>query len=190
MKTIFFKYLLIIISSLALIGILGCEGPEGPTGPAGPQGEQGAVGPEGPQGPAGTANVIYSDWMRLGDVSSPADTSILASNYARYHIEAESITQDIIDMGNIHVYFSLRGMVTALPFSIAQRFDRSIRITYATLQPGILTILSQYSDNTTVNINSDTQFRYILVPGGTPAKVNLPDFNDYNAVVEFYGIEH
>lgn len=192
MRTTLIKYIVIIISSIALIGILGCEGPEGPTGPAGTQGAQGEQGPQGPQGPEGTANVIYSDWIPLNDasVSSPADTTLLSRNYTRYHIPAEELTQEIIDDGVIMVYYQLLGMITPLPYTLAGLGgDEDKVITFAPFTPDRITILGQELDNTAWTINSSTEFRYVLIPGGTSAKQKFPDFSNYYETMEFYGID-
>ena len=185
MKIRFFKNIVIIISSMAFIGILGCEGPEGPTGP------QGAQGTEGPQGPEGTANVIYSDWIRLGDVASSADTSLIGRNYKRYHIPADELTQEIIDGGTIIVYYKLLGMITPLPYTLAGLSgSEDLLITFATFMPRRITILSQLLDNTPTILNLDTNFRYILIPGGIPAKQKTSVFSDYYKTMDYYGIEY
>lgn len=194
MRTSLLKYLLIVLSSLSLIFIMNCEGPEGPTGPEGPQGPQGELGPEGPQGPPGedgNANVISSEWIRLGDVASPADTSLIGRNYTRYHIPADQLTQEIIDGGTIIVYYQLLGMITPLPYTLAGiGGDEDKLITFAPFTPGRITILSQELDNTAWPINLSTEFRYILIPSSTPAKQKLPDFNNYHETMDFYGLEY
>lgn len=194
MRTSLHKYLLIVISSLSLIFIMNCEGPEGPTGPEGPQGPQGELGPEGPEGPPGedgNANVISSEWIRLGDVASPADTSLIGRNYTRYHIPADQLTQEIIDGGTIIVYYQLLGMITPLPYTLAGiGGDEDKLITFAPFTPGRITILSQELDNTAWPINLSTEFRYILIPSSTPAKQKLPDFNNYHETMDFYGLEY
>jgi len=191
MRTSLLKYLLIVISSLSLIFIMNCEGPEGPTGPEGPQGEQGPEGPEGPPGEDGNANVISSEWIRIGDVATPADTSLIARNYSRYHIPANQLTQEIIDGGTIIVYYQLLGMITPLPYTLAGiGGDEDKLITFAPFTPGRITILTQELDNTPWPINLDTEFRYILIPSSTPAKQKLPDFNNYHETMDFYGIEY
>jgi len=170
---------------------MNCEGPEGPTGPEGPQGEQGPEGPEGPPGEDGNANVISSEWIRIGDVATPADTSLIARNYSRYHIPANQLTQEIIDGGTIIVYYQLLGMITPLPYTLAGiGGDEDKLITFAPFTPGRITILTQELDNTPWPINLDTEFRYILIPSSTPAKQKLPDFNNYHETMDFYGIEY
>lgn len=172
------------------LGLLGCEGPEGPTGPAGTQGPQGEQGPQGPEGSPGTANVIYSDWFAIGDVSTPADTTLISRNYTRYHIQAPELTQEIIDNGAVLVYYKLLGQITPLPFTIAGLgSDEDKLITYAPFEPGRLTILSQELDNTAWSINLDTQFRYVFIPGGIPAKAKMPDLNNYYDVMDYFGID-
>lgn len=178
------------ILSVCMIFIIGlqCEGPTGETGPQGEVGPQGETGPAGPEGPPGTANVIYSEWMVLGDVATAADTSILGGNFSRYHISAPGLTQEIIDQGTILLYYRLLDHITPLPFTIATG-GVVITIAFVTPEPGRITILSQTHANNPFDLNLDTEFRYILIPGEMPAKANAPDPKDYHAVVKYYGID-
>jgi hypothetical protein len=178
MNKLIIKYLSIIVIAMLLIVVTGCEGPEGPTGPEGPQGEQGPAGPLGPagedgeDGEDGNANVIYSDWIALSTLSAPADTTVLSRNYTRWHIPAEQLSQEIIDGGAVLVYFRLLGMITQLPYTVASisDFDEDVLITFAPFAPGQITILSQSLDNTPFSLNSSSEFRYLLIPGGVPAR--------------------
>lgn len=179
--------LAVFILSTALIISIGCEGPTGDTGPAGAQGPQGEVGPEGPQGPEGTANVIYSEWITLSDLEAPSDTTVLSRTYRKWEIPASGLTQEIIDQGTILVYFTLEGVVLPLPSTFGGA--NPIYVTFAPFQPGTLSILAQNLDNTVSGLNSAIQFRYILIPDGTPAKQKQPDFTNYHETMDFYGIK-
>lgn len=181
--------LAVFVFSMAIITAIGCEGPEGPTGPQGAQGPQGDQGVQGTQGDPGTANVIYSGWIVLSDLEAPTDTSVLGRSYMKYNIPASDLTQEIIDMGTILVYFRLTGTVLQLPTSFGGADP--IYITFSPFVVGTLSILSQnLVSNTSTGLNSTIEFRYIFIPGGVAAnKENLPDFNNYNAVVEYYGID-
>lgn len=181
------KYISGLGAIILMLGLLACEGPAGPQGSQGPQGQE---GPQGEQGPEGTANVIYSDWIQLSDLSSPADTTVISRNYTRYQIPAPELTQEIIDNGAILVYYKLLGMTTQLPFTLAGiGSSEDLLVTYAPFTPGRITILSQLLDNTPLTLNSNTQFRYILIPGGTPAKKALPDFSNYLETVKYFNID-
>lgn len=181
------RSLTVFIFSMALIISIGCEGPEGPTGPDGAQGPQGEIGPEGPEGPPGTANVIYSEWIALGDLEAPSDTTVISRNYTKWDIPESALTQEIIDQGTILVYFSLNGTVLPLPSTFGGA--NPIYITFAPFQPGSLSILAQNLDNTASGLNNDIQFRYIIIPGGTAAKQAFPDFSNYHETMEFYSIK-
>ena len=164
----------LLITLVTSLLTLGCEGPTGPEGPQGPEGSQGAQGPEGPpgtDGEPGTANVIYSDWIRLGDVASPADTTILSRSYARYHLPAPEVTQEVIDGASVTVYYSLVGMTTKLPFVLAGvGGDDPVAITFGLLEPGYITLLSQRLDNEPFTLNLNSEFRYVIIPGGIAAE--------------------
>jgi hypothetical protein len=65
-----------------------------------------------------------------------------------------------------------------------------IYVTYSPFQPGVLSILSQNLDNTSTSLNLTIEIRYILIPGENEAsKEKRPDYNDYYAVMEYYGID-
>ncbi len=186
-----YKYYTVLSVLLALSTIaIGCEGPTGPQGVQGLQGEVGPQGPQGLQGSPGTANVIYSDWLRLGDVSSLADTTILNRNYAMYHLPAPELTQEINDYGVVIVYYKLSGMITPLPFTLGglSGADSGIFITFATLKPERITLLSQRLDNTSFTLNLNTEFRYILIPGGVPAETLDGVIEDYVELIDFFQI--
>lgn len=98
---------------------------EGPQGPAGSKGAQGAPGAKGAKGDPGSADVIYSDWIRL-DSSKWTEASRQSSNL-RYSIfrnnaltdtvlvdtmlsfkatiTADKITRKALDQGLVLVFF-------------------------------------------------------------------------------------
>ncbi|HSH45068.1 MAG TPA: hypothetical protein VK966_04390 [Longimicrobiales bacterium] len=168
-----------------IIAGLGCEGSQGPAGPEGPQGEQGL---EGAEGPPGTANVVYSDWVAISDLETSVDTVVLDRNYRKYDIPAPELTQEIMDQGAILVYYRLNEVALQLPITFGG--PNSIYITYSPFQAGVISILSQRLDNTALGLNQNSEFRYILIPGGVAADQSmLPDLSDYDAVLRHYGID-
>ena len=104
----FYAFLIVCLSACLFFTACSKTGPEGPQGEQGPAGETGATGAQGAKGDTGTANVIYSSWL---DVTYDADTVHNGSGgidtigfYAA--IASESLTSDIINGGDIHVYFN------------------------------------------------------------------------------------
>lgn len=185
-------FLISIVTSLFVF--TACEGPEGPTGPAGPQGPQGEQGPEGPQGPAGTANVIYSDWTSFDEDNWSAAFSSFGQTKREYPVDEPEVTQDIIDQGTVAVYVRFGGTpdrISILPvIEPISSFDDQVLDFDLALETIIITfhnLLDNSVDPGT--INPATEFRYIIIPGGTAAnKAASPDINNYYEVMKYYGI--
>ncbi len=148
-------------------GPAGAQGSTGPTGPTGPAGSNGTNGATGPQGAAGTANVIYSGWVHP------------TGNFPLYIFDTKNITQDILDKGEVVVYYktAMNNPIVALPISVGSSYA------YYEVRLGEITVWSNFLNNTLL-------FRYIIIPGGTGARRSspAPDLNDYAAVCKYYNI--
>src|SRR5690625_1403601 len=183
-------------------GPKGDQGEPGPEGPQGPKGDQGEPGPEGPQGEPGTANVIYTEWINIGFSGSQGSIprsprSYLGRNYTAYEFEIPELTQEIIDQGTVLVYMKMgprnvNGLITQLPFTLGNTdgtTDSTIYITY-TLTNGLVRVLSQYLDtNTAFNMVETTDFRFVLIPGGTAAAYSFDsDDVEYERIVKRFSI--
>lgn len=168
------------------------EGPAGPAGAAGPAGPAGPVGAQGPKGDTGTANVIYSDWL---DVSFTADTAhngnvIDTIDYSAV-INAPKLTDAILSNGAIKVYVNVGTAVSPavapLPLD-ALLFQIIVSPIY---QVGKINLIASddASTFTTTSNQKAWQYRYILIPGGTPSSrmANI-NWNDYNAVKAYLGL--
>ncbi|HRO46800.1 hypothetical protein [Agriterribacter sp.] len=163
------------------------EGPEGPAGPAGAAGPSGAQGPAGAKGDPGTANVIYSQWL---DVSFDENGIAI--------ISAPGLSKEILNSGSVKVYWNLNTeddpFVVSLPCSVIA----SILFDVEETAPNIF-IDPYFSEDEIIltsnyNVSSEqgiSQFRYILIPGGTPAarKASGIDWNDYNAVKKYLNLK-
>ena len=206
-------YLIVILTSMALIIMVNCEGSEGPTGPAGSQGPQGEQGPEGPEGPPGedgedgedgNANVIYSDWFTAthdgGGWSQEEGFGGMITIYFDY--STTDISQEILDTGTILVYGNLNGYnssiwanddISLLPITVMYTISGSTGIDNwdfrATLENLRVTLQNNQNSYTAAGISQSHRFRYVLIPANTPAKLNQPDFSNYYETMQFYGIE-
>lgn len=129
--------------------------------------------------------MIYSDWVQLRELESPADTTILGREYALYRIPAPEVTQDVIDGASITVYFSLLGLITPLPFTLSDISGGTpIVLTFA-LETGSILILSQRLTNEPYPLNLDTAFRYVIIPGGVPAETTAAPFVSTTTTIEY-----
>ena len=161
----------------------GPAGPAGPAGPRGPQGLAGAAGTQGPAGPAGTANVIYSNWTDTVTyfLASATTTDTIVGS-----LLAAKLTADIVNRGEIKVYANLNTaadpVIVPLPLYGGYFLGPGgfIDVVFST---GEITIIS--------NRNIDgLPLRYILIPGGTTARLaNTVNWNDYKAVQAYLGLK-
>ncbi|NBB76538.1 MAG: hypothetical protein GVY02_04085 [Bacteroidetes bacterium] len=173
----------------------GCEGPEGPTGP---QGEQGPEGPQGPQGPPGTANVFYSEWTSFAADNWSEPITRFSITRREYPVSEDRVNQSVIEQGFVLVYVQFANTapsVEPLPF-IGSLTKAEPQLLSFRLETGSIIIWFQDMDGEAdpgtfglePNI-SNNKYRYVVVPGGSPAKGDWPDFDDYLATMEYFGIE-
>jgi hypothetical protein len=153
------------------------EGPAGPAGPAGPNGPAGPGGPSGPAGPPGTANVIYSEWLDVtyDTVNNAAGETVLYIDT----IQAPKLDNAILTNGEIKVYFNwgtaAAPSVEALPLTDLI-FIQGLNI-YPTFEAGVITLVANADAGTAASAEGKIrQYRYILIPGGTPA-IKAPDLD-------------
>lgn len=163
-------------------------GPQGPAGPKGDKGDTGAsgaagaTGATGPQGATGTANVIYSDWITITQSQwQGIGTATITTN-----ISVPKLTAAIRDNGVILVYHLYLGTAKLLPYAYSATGDY-LDFTFVV---GSITIRDYHQDGSNVAAFSNVQFRYVLMPGGVHARIAMPppDYSDYSAVCEYYGI--
>ena len=175
-------------------GAQGPQGEQGSQGPQGPQGDEGEQGEQGEQGEPGTANVIYSDW-----IDSPFDDPTLPSNNPDL-ADSKSftlVTSDVLNPNRdvVMVYGRVTGLLSdvhTLPYSDIEEsseysfyFDPVINATQ-------INVTAQTTDGALSFFDKFTDYRYVIIPGGTPAdtgKSTSPvDYEDYEAVKAYYNI--
>jgi len=159
------------------------EGPAGPAGAQGPAGPTGAAGTQGPAGPAGTANVFYSTWMDASYALN-ADSSWYVANITATRLDASMLSN-----GEIKVYMNWGTAatpdVTPLPF-----FDGQFLFTVDLFLQRISLSANVNATTQGAGTNKQFQVRYILIPGGAPARMAAPiDWNDYKQVQAYLGLK-
>jgi len=168
----------------------GPTGPAGATGPAGPAGGAGTAGATGAAGPAGTANVIYSAWL---DASYTADTvhngAVIDTIGFYYAGSIPKLTSAMLTSGEVKVYVNLNTAATPqiLPVPFFDVYTNlSITVEYE------IGVANLYSDANLSTIGSGAakagQWRYILIPGGTPARSAI-DWNNYAEVKKYLNLK-
>lgn len=202
MKAIFHSGNLIFKLAIVIgLGIFSCEGPEGPAGPPGIKGEQGIqgetgqqgpIGQTGPQGPAGTPGAIGPQGPQ--GIPGNANVKVFTFQGANFQViggvtEVErtiQLTQILYNNSLFFVYMRAGTLWFPIPGPGANG-------------------LSSY--RTTISFSSNlARFRVLRSGGvgdmidqikivsieGTPGnRVMLPDidFNDFNKVVDYFGLE-
>lgn len=189
--------------ALITIGVIftSCEGPEGPQGPAGAKGDTGAQGTAGQTGAAGatgTANVIYSEWLDF-----PTGNHSSSTNFERvYVISAPKITQAIVDGGLVYTYVKeTGGWVGTLPYSSLYTSGGTSVVgsilNFSSITVGNVVFRQKWQTPGTPATSFSTstkpvfasQLRYIIIPGGTKARVKGLDYSNYEAVKAYYGLK-
>ncbi|WP_199417121.1 hypothetical protein [Chitinophaga silvatica] len=178
-----------------LFVVFGCskkEGPQGPAGPAGPNGATGATGatgPTGPQGATGNANVVMYTFgsktftglynYALGNLRTSFVDSCLILAYYVPSTEGQTTWYQIGGLASGALY-DTRGFIYQTSTSPSQ-YAYSARL---------VTVGSSASYPNSVTF---TKFKVILAPASTiiagARGANHPDFNDYKATLEFFGLK-
>lgn len=188
-------------------GPQGATGATGATGDTGPKGDTGDTGPKGDKGDPGetiTESVIYSDWIT---VESSDWTQIPAGTYpflspnkpGRYFdITATSITENIINQGVVLTYVKfcdnswMPDEVTPLPYDMFYDLGTWDYL-FSTIDPGLLRLYILHKGTRTPPDNQiislcDNQFRYVIIPGNTPAgRLNYRQMS-YEDVMKALGV--
>jgi hypothetical protein len=129
---VYVRALLTLIAVAALMAVSACGtgvGPatvEGPPGPKGPEGPEGPEGPAGPPGEDGNANVVAAvvelsndDWGN-GFYTFRHGSGANTSRAARVvELDVPEITQEIYDLGMVHVYMKVPDDLTGAPIAWA-----------------------------------------------------------------------
>ena len=147
-------------------------GPQGEQGDKGEKGIKGEVGDKGDKGDGGgIGNVSYSDWAFLNfTLNSGQSNPAQGIYFYNGRIYDDAITQEILNQGNVIVYFKRDGKVFKLDYltddeSLTQR-----------LAPGQVWLYSSWDA-------SNTMFRYIIIPASS--KVGIQAISGGETTYEF-----
>lgn len=174
----------------AVLAVAGCKGDAGPTGPQGDQ---------GPEGPVGTANVIYSNWIDFDAANWTAAYSFFGQMRRDYPVTVAEIDADIIATGTVMVYVRFSGasdkvfpLPAILPLGPSGTNAVDFYLEVGSLIISMHDVLDDSLDPGT--FGTGNTFRYIIIPGGVaaaaaPSMAAMPDLKDYDAVMEYYGID-
>jgi hypothetical protein len=181
MKQHLFSVSTLVLAVALVFSACSKEGPAGPAGPQGPAGPTGAAGAAGPAGATGTANVIYSAWLDV--VANPITPDELWGTL----INAPKLDANILSTGMVKVYFNFGTAAAPEITAIPDPLIAFINPYFSVGQIELLGIID-YSTISNQQGQKQNQVRYVLVPGGVPAKYNV-DWNDYAAVQKFLNLK-
>lgn len=165
--------------SIIMISSCSKEGPAGPAGATGATGAAGPTGAAGAAGPAGTANVTYSAWL---DVGYAIDTIITVNGVrdTTYYtvIPAPKLTAAMLTNAEVKVYFNVNSAANPVVYPLPY-----VDVAGAYIQPIYFTgnIELDASENFGTFTSGGVkyyQYRYVLIPGGVPARSSI-DWNNY-----------
>ncbi|SOD77995.1 hypothetical protein [Spirosoma fluviale] len=163
-------------------GAAGATGPTGTTGATGATGPQGATGAVGPTGPSSITQVTY------------ASSFSLAAANANFNLNLPGyITKAVIDKSLVVVYLqspSLGPQVYQIPGNMGgvngDVFGYVIYASYPTVQ----TINVYRTASSGVSLTQISLARVLIIPAATVVngRKAAVDFNNYEAVKEFYNL--
>jgi hypothetical protein len=174
-KNPYFHFMLMPLLTLALF--ISCEGEKGEPGDPGDQGEQGEQGIQGiqgEQGEPGTANVFYSEWFTIA--GNWRDSTIYWAPMKVKHVNVPQITEDILNEGVVLCFFKKDQTVFPLPFSSYWN-SRSYTVSDILMPGKIIFTVFCHDNSGFITIENETPFRYVIIPGGTPAEKSAIDFS-------------
>jgi hypothetical protein len=183
MKQHLFSVSTLVLAVALVLSACSKEGPAGPAGPQGPAGPTGAAGAAGVAGPAGTANVIYSAWLD-GTFTEVTDGT---DSYFADTLLAPKLDASILATGMVKVYMNFG--TTAAP-DITLLPD----LFFAQINPyfsvGRIELISGSNFSTVVDNQNQKrlQLRYLLIPGGVPARYDV-NWSDYRAVQKLFNLK-
>jgi hypothetical protein len=145
---------------------------------------------DGAKGDTGTANVMYSPWL---DVDfSPATNNAGDTVIWFGTITAPKITASILDSGVVKAYVNLGTATNKLIFPLpitdlyALTDITELQVYYT---PGKIEMYSDVDAGTFTSSGQKAwQYRYVIIPSGVPTGRSAINWNDYNAVKEYFNI--
>ncbi|MCS3800345.1 hypothetical protein [Niastella sp. OAS944] len=149
-------------------------------------------GDDGAKGDTGTANVMFSGWQDVlfNPVKNTAGDTIAFTA----EVAASKINKAILDSGTVKVYLNVGSPTTPSVFALpitdyyALAGVENINL-YFSIGKINLYATGDASSFTDAGVKY-WQYRYVIIPGGVrvPNGRSALNWNDYNAVKQFYNI--
>jgi hypothetical protein len=151
-------------------------------------------GDDGAQGPPGTANVIYSDWVNA--TFTPVKDNNGDTLFFQSVIDAPKLVDSIVNKGSVKVYANMNfysatpatPFVTLLPLTDLTLFF-GLNIT-PYFSPQKITLIANDDVSTFTDNNIKYfQYRYVIIPGGAPARMPTINLNNYEEVKKYLNLK-
>jgi len=120
------RALLRMLVAAVIVATAGCATSVGPEGPPGAEGPHGPTGPEGPRGEDGNANVVGAvveltdaDWGNGTYVYRNGPNATTSRGARVVTLAVPQITQEIFDLGMVHVFLKVPESLGAPPVAWA-----------------------------------------------------------------------
>lgn len=188
-----------LCGALVLVSCSAEDGATGPAGPAGPQGEQGPAGADGQdgaqgeQGEPGTANVIYSDWITR-DFETGGASETNEQLLETFGLTDFNLNEDVLLVYGRREINALVNVVHQLPYTHTSQQEYYTFSVANFIGGSSLRILASTLDGGTNLFTYFGEFRYVIIPGGTPvtdpASKSYKDWSNmsYKEVADYFGI--
>jgi hypothetical protein len=189
----FSNFVLPVMLLSMMIMFVACskDGPAGAKGDTGATGPAGGAGPAGPKGDTGVANVMYSPWFDV--VFAPVKNTAGDTLAWDVTVPIPKLTSAILTTGEVKVY--LNAGTAAAPAVFPLPLTDLFALTGVQNINMYFSIGSMYmyaTDNASTFLNTSGvkvwQYRYILIPGGRPAR-SAVDWNNYASVQQYLGLK-
>lgn len=119
----------------------------------------------------GTANVMYSGWKTAVRVK---DSLLDGTSVRIAHIYAPQITSSVITSGVVLVYLDYGGGTFPLPFT-SRASGRMSTISFKLKTNEVVIYRMVYDGGALLNLGSNIQYRYVIIPGGVFVAKGLKD---------------
>ncbi|MBA4853884.1 collagen-like protein [Emticicia sp. BO119] len=179
-----------------LLTVFACKGPAGEAGPIGPQG---LTGDKGPTGDLTKFNVIATEWYRftVADFIKAYDPKTFTVKVSLSGNKLNQLTDNIIKDGLVLVFNRISDtpdVIYPLPF-ILQRPDpvngaHQIIYSFDTKLKQVDCLIKRTKNITPSEDNFiDEEFRVVIIPGVSGARLKSVDLRDYKAVKKAFNLE-
>jgi len=139
-----------------------------------------SVGPQGPRGYDGNANVFTLSFDFF-----MADAAI-NGNVASVQYDVSDITRSVVEEGAVLLFFRDQGTWTAMPYTFFTPNGFVVSFGFG-FDLGFMEVFYETNGSNPATL-PDREMKAVIIDGFPAFKAGI-DLTDYNAVVEYFGLE-